>query len=146
MRPNCLEYKDYYKNDNDFWNVHCCFCCPDIIKDWKVIRFYLWTTYHTFLKSSQVMFNLFWTKFDDNILVIKMVSLRIKLCLNRSWRISSHNSQHNQNFLIIFKQSIMVILSCLAKKNQNLNSRKKSSVYYWNWVFKPETPTNLPFQ
>ena len=36
-------------------------------------------------------------------------------------------------FLIIFKliqQSIMVILSCLAKKNQNLNSRKKSSVYY----------------
>ena len=37
------------------------------------------------------------------------------------------------NFLIIFKliqQSIMVILKCIEKKNQNLNSRKKSSVYY----------------
>ena len=36
-------------------------------------------------------------------------------------------------FLIIFKliqQSNMVILSCLAKKNENLNSKKKSSVYY----------------
>ena len=37
------------------------------------------------------------------------------------------------NFFILFKliqQSNMVILSCLKKKNQNLNMRKKSSVYY----------------
>ena len=36
------------------------------------------------------------------------------------------------NILIIFKhvqQSIMVIRGCLGKKNQNLNSREKSSVY-----------------
>ena len=39
-----------------------------------------------------------------------------------------HNSQHNQIFFIPFKliqQSNMVIVSCLAKKNQNLNARKK---------------------
>ena len=51
---------------------------------------------------------------------------------NRSWRIST-TPNTTKNFLIIFKliqQSIMVILSCLAKKNQNLNLRKKSSVYY----------------
>ena len=29
----------------------------------------------------------------------------------------------------------MVILSCLAKKNRNLNLRKKSSVYYWKGRF-----------
>ena len=54
------------------------------------------------------------------------------LVLNRSWRIST-TPNTTKNFLIIFKliqQAIMVILSCLAKKNQNLNSRKKSSVYY----------------
>ena len=58
-------------------------------------------------------------------------------CFNRSWRISTTpNTTHI--FLIIFKliqQSNMVILSCLAKKNQNLNSRKKSSVYYWKGRF-----------
>ena len=51
---------------------------------------------------------------------------------NRSWRIST-TPNATKIFLIIFKliqQSIMVILSCLVKKNQNLNSRKKSSVYY----------------
>ena len=31
--------------------------------------------------------------------------------------------------------SLMVTLSCLAKKNQNLTSRKKSSVYYWKYRF-----------
>ena len=48
--------------------------------------------------------------------------------LNRSWRIST-TPNTTKIFLIIFKlvqQSIMVILSCLAKKNLNL--RKKSSV------------------
>ena len=51
---------------------------------------------------------------------------------NRSWRIST-TPNTTKIFLIIFKliqQAIMVILSCLAKKNQNLNLRKKSSVYY----------------
>ena len=41
-------------------------------------------------------------------------------------------------FLITFKpiqQSNMVILSCPAKKNQNLNLRIKSSVYYWKGGF-----------
>ena len=57
--------------------------------------------------------------------------------LNRSWRIST-TPNTTKHFLIIFKliqQSKMVILSCLAKKNQNLNSRKKSSVYYWKGRF-----------
>ena len=43
-----------------------------------------------------------------------------------------------KNFFIPFKliqQSNMVILSCLAKKNQNLNARKKSSVYSWKGRF-----------
>ena len=51
---------------------------------------------------------------------------------NRSWRIST-TPDTTKLFLIIFKlieQSNMVILSCLAMKNQNLNARKKSSVYY----------------
>ena len=50
---------------------------------------------------------------------------------NRSWRIST-TPNTTKIFLIIFKlikQSNMVTMSCLAKKNQNLNSRKKSSVY-----------------
>ena len=54
------------------------------------------------------------------------------IAFNRSWRIST-TPNTTKIFLIIFKliqQSNMVILSCLAKKNQNLNSRKKSSVYY----------------
>ena len=37
------------------------------------------------------------------------------------------------NFFTIFKliqHYDMVILSCLTKKNQNLNSRKKSLIYY----------------
>ena len=45
---------------------------------------------------------------------------------NRSWHISTTPNTTN-NFLIIFKliqQAIMVILSCLVKKNQNLNSKK----------------------
>ena len=49
-----------------------------------------------------------------------------------AWRIST-TPNTTKIFLIIFKliqQAIMVILSCLVKKNQNLNSRKKSSVYY----------------
>ena len=35
----------------------------------------------------------------------------------------------------LIQQSNMVILSCLAKKNRNLNLRKKSSVYYWKGRF-----------
>ena len=49
---------------------------------------------------------------------------------NRSWRIST-TPNTTKYFLIHFKliqQSNMVILSCLTKKNQNLNLRKKSSV------------------
>ena len=55
------------------------------------------------------------------------------------------------SFLIIFKliqQSNnynMVILSCLAKKNQNLNLRKKSSVYYWKLHFQGRNACKLPF-
>ena len=67
---------------------------------------------------------------------------------NRSWRIST-TPNTTKNFLFVFKliqQSNMVILSWLAKKNQNLNLRKKSSVYYWKLHFKAETPANLPFQ
>ena len=64
---------------------------------------------------------------------------------NRSWR----KSNTTKFFLIIFRllqQSNMVILSCLAKKNQNLNSRKKKVQFITeSYVFKPETPTNLPF-
>ena len=59
-----------------------------------------------------------------------------------------HNSQHNPIFLIIFKliqQSNMVILSCLAKKNQNLNARKKSSVYYWKLRFQGWNAHEPPF-
>ena len=47
--------------------------------------------------------------------------------INRSWRISK-TPNTTKNVLIIFKliqQSIMVILSSLVRKNQNLNSRKK---------------------
>ena len=51
-------------------------------------------------------------------------------------------------FPIIFKliqQFIMVILSCLAKKNQNSNSRKKIQ-FITEWcLFKAEMPANFPF-
>ena len=56
---------------------------------------------------------------------------------SRSWHIST-TPNTSKIFLIIFKllqQSNMVILSCLAKKNWNLNSRKKSSLYYWKGRF-----------
>ena len=52
------------------------------------------------------------------------------------------------NFCILFKliqQSNMVILSCLAKKNQNLNARKKSSVYYWKLRFQGRNAHEPPF-
>ena len=65
---------------------------------------------------------------------------------NRSWRIST-TLNTTKIFLIIFKliqQSIMVILSCLVKKNQNLNSRKKSSVYYWKLRFQGRNACKLP--
>ena len=58
------------------------------------------------------------------------IRYNLKCHFNRSLRIST-TPNTTKNFLIIFKltqQSIMVILSCLA--NQNLNSRKKNSVYY----------------
>ena len=47
---------------------------------------------------------------------------------NRSWRISSTTPNTDKIFLIIFKliqQSITVILSCLARKNQNWIRGKK---------------------
>ena len=59
------------------------------------------------------------------------------ILFNRSWRISTTPNTPTF-FFIRFKliqQSNMVILSCLAKKNQNLNVRKKSSVYYWKGRF-----------
>ena len=67
--------------------------------------------------------------------------------INRSWRIST-TPNTTKFFLIIFKliqQSIMVILSCLARKNQNLNSRKKTSVYYWELHFQGRNACKLPF-
>ena len=70
-----------------------------------------------------------------------------EVAFNRSWRIST-TPNTTKIFLIILKliqQSIMVILSCLAKKNQNLNSRKKSSVYYWKLRFQGRNACKLPF-
>ena len=67
--------------------------------------------------------------------------------LNRSWRIST-TRKTTKIFLIIFKliqQYIMVILSCVAKKNKNLNLRKKSSVYYWKLRFQGRNTCKLPF-
>ena len=64
----------------------------------------------------------------------------VQFLFNRSWRIST--TPNTTNFFILFKliqQSNMVILSCLAKKNQCED--KKVSL-----LLKPETPTNLPFQ
>jgi hypothetical protein len=61
----------------------------------------------------------------------------VNVRFNRSWRISKIPNT-TKFFLIIFKliqQSIRVILSCLAKKNRTLNSREKSSVYYWKGSF-----------
>ena len=70
------------------------------------------------------------------------------LALNRSWLIST-TPNTTKFFLTIFKliqQSNMVILSCLAKKNRNLNLRKKrfslllkvafSILNFWveNWI------------
>ena len=56
---------------------------------------------------------------------------RTLLVFNRSWHIST-TPNTTKFFLFVFKlikqSSIMVILSCLVKKNQNLNLRKKSSV------------------
>ena len=66
---------------------------------------------------------------------------------NKSWRIST-TPNTTKLFLIICKltqQSIMVILSCLAKKNQNLNSREKSSVCYWKLRFQGRNACKLPF-
>ena len=67
---------------------------------------------------------------------------------NRSWRIST-TPNTTKFFLIIFKliqQPIMVILSCFAKKNQNLNSRKKSSVSYWKGRFAGVSALKCNFQ
>ena len=52
--------------------------------------------------------------------------------LNRSWHISTTpNTTKKKLFgFKLIQQSSMVTLSCLAKKNQNLNLRKKSSVQY----------------
>ena len=66
---------------------------------------------------------------------------------NRSWRIST-TPNTTKIFLIIFKliqQSNIVILSCLVKKNQNLNLRKKKSVYYWKLRFQGRNACKLPF-
>ena len=56
---------------------------------------------------------------------------------NRCWHIST--TPNTPKFFFIRSKLIqgsnMVILSCLAKKNQNLNARKKSSVYYWKGRF-----------
>ena len=45
----------------------------------------------------------------------------------------------------LIQRSNMVILSCLAKKNQNLNLRKKSSVYYWKLHFQGRNAHKPPF-
>ena len=67
---------------------------------------------------------------------------------DRSWRIST-TPNTTKIFLFAFKliqQSNMVILSCLAKKNQNLNSRKKSSVFYWKGRFAGVSALKCNFQ
>ena len=55
-----------------------------------------------------------------------------EVSFNRSWHISTTPKTTKKNLfgLKLIQQYSMVILSCFAKKNQNLNSRKKSSVYY----------------
>ena len=56
---------------------------------------------------------------------------------NRSWRISK--TPNTPKFFFIRSKLILgsniVILNCLVKKNQSLNARKKSSVYYWKGRF-----------
>jgi len=67
---------------------------------------------------------------------------------NRSWRICTTPNTTNF-FLIIFKliqKSNFVILSCLTKKNWNLNLRKIVHFINESCVFQPEIPKNLPFQ
>ena len=58
---------------------------------------------------------------------------------NRSWRISTTPNTSNIFFLSfpnkLIQGSNMVILSCIVKKNQNLNPKKKRSVYYWKGRF-----------
>ena len=77
----------------------------------------------------------------------KLNRYKIMKLFNRCWRISTAPNT-TKFFLILFKliqQSNMVILSCLAKKNQNLNARKKSSVYYWKLRFQARNPHKPPF-
>ena len=74
----------------------------------------------------------FWNFFFDNF--FQRILIFFYLLTIASFRIGVPSIL----FLIIFKlmqQSNMVILSCLAKKNRNLNLRKKSSVYYWKGRF-----------
>ena len=84
-----------------------------------------------------------------------------------------HNSQHNEFFFTLFNSygilskegcnrgvacsllklgslektiiASLVTLSCLTKKNQNLNTRKKSSVYYWKLSFQATNFRKSPF-
>ena len=95
--------------------------------------------------------NSFWSTWCNNtalcVFFNPVLSKEYHSIFNRSWRIST-TPNTTKFFLIIFKliqQSIMVILSCLAKKNQNLNSRKKSSVYYWKLRFQGRNACKLPF-
>ena len=83
----------------------------------------------------------------DHLQPQRPVSTNFFGLFTRSWRIST-TLNTTKKFLIIFKliqQAIMVILSCLAKKNQNLNSWKKSSVYYWKLRFQGRNTCKLPF-
>ena len=68
-------------------------------------------------------------------------------CFYRSWDIST-TPNVTKFFFIPFKliqQPNMVTLSYLAKKNQNLNARKKSSVYYWKLRFQGWNAHEPPF-
>ena len=95
--------------------------------------------------------NSFWSTWCNNtalcVFFNPVLSKESHSIFNRSWRIST-TPNTTKFFLIIFKliqQSIMVILSCLTKKNQNLNSWKKSSVYYWKLRFQGRNACKLPF-
>ena len=62
---------------------------------------------------------------------------KVRVKLNRRWHISTtpHTTKIFCTLFKLIQPSNMVTLSCLAKKNWNLNPRKKSSVYYWKLIF-----------
>ena len=98
-----------------------------------------WYTYIEIIKvNSHIKTKLGFTSWLKSLVLKRWrVSTRffcwLPMLLNRRWHISA-TPNTTKKICALFKliqRSNMVTLSCLAKKNQNLNLRKKSSVYYW---------------